>query len=111
MKGTDNQCGKRFLCRHEYESVLKNRRFLRLKLPLLAARKAVFSVKKRRFALRKAWNYTRVRDKIHANSCNCLDSSICTGSASGLFSKKQYAANAEHRFMMKLYAFSYPELA
>ena len=89
----------------------KNRRFLRLKLPFLAARKAVFSVKKRRFALRKAWNYTRVRDKIHANSCNCLDSSICTGSASGLFSKKQYAANAEHRFMMKLYAFSYPELA
>ena len=45
---------------------------------------------------------TRVRYKIHANSCNCLDSSICTDSASGLFSKKQYAANAEHRFMMKL---------
>ena len=35
-------------------------------------------------------------------SSNCLDFSTYTGSASGLFSKKQYAVRAEHKFMIKL---------
>lgn len=46
--------------------------------------------------------FTRVRDKLFLNSFNCLLSSMATGNASGLFSKKQYVANAEQRFIMKL---------
>ncbi len=45
---------------------------------------------------------TPVRDKITVQTVKCLEFSTCTGNASGLLSKKQYAVSAEQMFMMKL---------